>query len=77
MMQGAMELCYLSYNPVSNDIRVYEPSPDGEGERLLAILQPTDEHYGIAFRALYELGTKSQFAKQARDNNRKWHEEAI
>jgi len=65
MMQGAMEL-YLTYNPVSNDIRVYEPDTDGENVRLLAILQPEDKHYGPALQALTSLGTKSEFAKQAR-----------
>lgn len=68
-MQGAMELCSLSYNPVTNDIRVYEPAPDGEGERLLAIMQPGDEHYSAAFIALHLLGSKSKFVQECRQNN--------
>lgn len=70
MMNGAMELCYLSYNPVSNDIRVYEPAPDGEGERLLAILQPGDNHYGAAFRVMNLMGSKSAWAEEAREQAR-------
>ena len=69
MMQGAMELCSLSYNPVSNAIWLYEAAPDGEGERLLAIMKPGDEHYAIAFKALHLLGTKSEFARQCREIN--------
>ncbi len=68
MMQGAMEL-YLTYNPVSNDIRVYEPAPNDDSVKLLAIMQPEDKHYGPAFQALTALGNKSQFAEQARLDN--------